>query len=171
MLDPGLIGGLVLPILGALPDAAIIAMSGLGGSVAEAQEQVAVGMGTLAGSTVMLLTIAWAGSLVLGRCDLVAGRNGVLVAKVCLSHCASRCASLTVPLAVSHTVSLVASLIVSPSLTGPLSLPVSGQDDGRVQRALGHDAHGRHHGRADSLQRVPHDDLLAALPGGTGALH
>lgn len=80
-MDPGLIGGLVLPILGALPDAAIIAMSGLGGTVQEAQEQVAVGMGTLAGSTVMLLTIAWAGSLVLGRCDLVMGRNGTLVAK------------------------------------------------------------------------------------------
>ena len=27
-------------------------------------------MGTLAGSTVMLLTIAWTGSLVVGRCDI-----------------------------------------------------------------------------------------------------
>lgn len=40
VLDPGIIGGLVLPVLGALPDSAIIAMSGLGGTVAEAQEQV-----------------------------------------------------------------------------------------------------------------------------------
>lgn len=32
--------------------------------------QVAVGVGTLAGSTIMLLTIAWGGSLLAGRCDL-----------------------------------------------------------------------------------------------------
>ena len=32
--------------------------------------QVSVGVGTLAGSTIMLLTIAWGGSLLCGRCDL-----------------------------------------------------------------------------------------------------
>jgi hypothetical protein len=50
--------------------AAVIVASGMGASKAAAQEQVAVGMGTLAGSTVMLLTIAWSGSLWVGRCDL-----------------------------------------------------------------------------------------------------
>jgi hypothetical protein len=40
VLDPGLIGGLLLPVLGALPDSAIIVVSGMGGTVAEAQEQV-----------------------------------------------------------------------------------------------------------------------------------
>ena len=70
VLSPGLVGGLLLPILGAVPDAAVIVASGLGASKEEAQEQVAVGMGTLAGSTVMLLTIAWGGSLWVGRCDL-----------------------------------------------------------------------------------------------------
>ena len=74
IMDPGLIGGLVLPILGALPDAAMIVVSGMGGTVQAAQEQVAVGVGTLAGSTVMLLSIAWGGSLILGRCDIVQGR-------------------------------------------------------------------------------------------------
>ena len=74
IMDPGLIGGLVLPILGALPDAAMIVVSGMGGTVQAAQEQVAVGIGTLAGSTVMLLSIAWGGSLILGRCDIVQGR-------------------------------------------------------------------------------------------------
>ncbi len=39
-MDPGLIGGLLLPVLGALPDSAMIIMSGMGGTVAEAQEQV-----------------------------------------------------------------------------------------------------------------------------------
>lgn len=38
--DSSPLSGLVLPILGALPDAFIIAVSGLGGSQEEAQEQV-----------------------------------------------------------------------------------------------------------------------------------
>eukprot|EP00850_Spirogloea_muscicola_P001311 SM000005S17108 [mRNA] locus=s5:191804:194416:+ [translate_table: standard] len=37
-----------------------------------------VGMGVLAGSTIMILTVAWAGSLLLGRCDL-AGPGGTAV--------------------------------------------------------------------------------------------
>jgi hypothetical protein len=39
-MDPGLIGGLVLPILGALPDSAMIVVSGLAGTIEEAKEQV-----------------------------------------------------------------------------------------------------------------------------------
>ncbi|XP_028416415.1 sodium/calcium exchanger NCL2-like [Dendronephthya gigantea] len=66
-LPAGIIGGIVLPLLGAVPDSAIIIVSGL---KPNAQEQISVGMGTLAGSTIMLLTIAWGGSLFLGRCDL-----------------------------------------------------------------------------------------------------
>eukprot|EP00227_Mantoniella_beaufortii_P014562 CAMPEP_0197577120 /NCGR_PEP_ID=MMETSP1326-20131121/1869_1 /TAXON_ID=1155430 /ORGANISM="Genus nov. species nov., Strain RCC2288" /LENGTH=567 /DNA_ID=CAMNT_0043140137 /DNA_START=36 /DNA_END=1739 /DNA_ORIENTATION=- len=79
ILSPGLVGGLLLPILGAVPDAAVIVASGLGASKEDAQEQVAIGMGTLAGSTVMLLTIAWSGSLWVGRCDL--NERGVAVAR------------------------------------------------------------------------------------------
>ena len=41
-MDPGLIGGLVLPVLGALPDSAMIVVSGLAGSIEEAKEQVPV---------------------------------------------------------------------------------------------------------------------------------
>ncbi|KAK9907616.1 hypothetical protein WJX75_007049 [Coccomyxa subellipsoidea] len=70
VLNPGVIGGLLLPVLGALPDALIIVVSGLGGTREEAEEQVSVGVGTLAGSTIMLLTITWGGSLLVGRCDL-----------------------------------------------------------------------------------------------------
>ena len=40
VMDPGLIGGLLLPILGALPDAAMIVVSGTGGSAVEAQDEV-----------------------------------------------------------------------------------------------------------------------------------
>ncbi|KAG6542645.1 hypothetical protein Mapa_015976 [Marchantia paleacea] len=70
VMNPGLIGGLLLPILGSLPDALLIFASGSGGTLEEAQEEVMVGVGVLAGSIVMLLTVGWAGSLYAGRCDL-----------------------------------------------------------------------------------------------------
>ncbi|KAI8469986.1 MAG: hypothetical protein J3K34DRAFT_422230 [Monoraphidium minutum] len=70
VLDPGIIGGVLLPCLGALPDALIVLNSGLKGSREEAVEQLAIGMGTLAGSTVLLLSLAWGISVILGRCDL-----------------------------------------------------------------------------------------------------
>lgn len=73
ILDPGLIGGLVLPILGALPDAAIIVISGSKASL----EEVSVGVGTLAGSTTLLLTLVWGGSACLGRCDLDAHNESI----------------------------------------------------------------------------------------------
>lgn len=49
--------------------------AGLGGDADEVQKEVSVGMGTLAGSTVMLLTIAWGGSVLLGRCDIDPSSN------------------------------------------------------------------------------------------------
>ncbi|KAG6637228.1 sodium/calcium exchanger NCL-like [Carya illinoinensis] len=71
ILGPGIVGGLFLPILGALPDAMLILVSGLSGSTATAQSQVSVGMGLLAGSTIMLLTIIWGTCVIVGKCDLV----------------------------------------------------------------------------------------------------
>ena len=67
----GIVGSCVLPVLGAVPDGAIMLFSGLG-SVEEAQENLAVGVGALAGSTIMLLTIPFALSLYAGRVDLKA---------------------------------------------------------------------------------------------------
>ncbi|KAL7575815.1 hypothetical protein ACA910_003139 [Epithemia clementina (nom. ined.)] len=64
----GLVGGVVLPLLGAVPDGAIILFSGLG-SKQEAQETLSVGVGALAGSTIMLLTIPLALSVLGGRVD------------------------------------------------------------------------------------------------------
>eukprot|EP01083_Nonionella_stella_P221459 791164_1 len=66
---PGIVGGLLIPILGAVPDGAIVLVSGLGNR-AEAQCQVSTGVGTLAGSTIMLLTIPLALSLFLARRDI-----------------------------------------------------------------------------------------------------
>eukprot|EP00249_Psilotum_nudum_P023809 c28988_g1_i1 orf=255-2153(+) len=80
VLDAGLIGGLLLPILGVLPDSLLILVSGLGGTKAEAQQQILVGIGLLAGSTVFLLTVLWGGCLILGRCDL-GNAAGQLVAR------------------------------------------------------------------------------------------
>ncbi|GAQ92665.1 sodium/calcium exchanger family protein [Klebsormidium nitens] len=70
VIDPGLIGGLLLPIVGALPDTFIVAASGLGGSPSEAQDKVEIGLGALAGANVMLLTIVIGVSIIVGRCDL-----------------------------------------------------------------------------------------------------
>ncbi|KAL2466792.1 sodium/calcium exchanger family protein/calcium-binding EF hand family protein [Abeliophyllum distichum] len=70
ILGPGIIGGLFLPILGALPDAMLILVSGLSGSTETAQSQVSVGMGLLAGSTVMLLTLVWGTCIIVGKCDM-----------------------------------------------------------------------------------------------------
>ncbi|XVF29386.1 hypothetical protein REPUB_Repub15cG0116500 [Reevesia pubescens] len=70
ILGPGIIGGLFLPVLSSLPDAIIILASGLSGSQETAQSQVSVGIGLLAGSTVMLLTVLWGSCLILGKCDL-----------------------------------------------------------------------------------------------------
>ena len=44
-LPAGIIGGVVLPLLGAVPDSAMIVFSGMGGTKAQAQQQIDVGMG------------------------------------------------------------------------------------------------------------------------------
>jgi Ca2+/Na+ antiporter len=67
---PGIVGGVVIPLLGAVPDCAVILISGMGeGTKEEIQNQLAVGVGTLVGSTVMLLTIPWGLGVYLGRRD------------------------------------------------------------------------------------------------------
>lgn len=53
-----------------------IKVSGLSGSTSTAQEQVSVGMGLLAGSTTMLLTLVWGSCVLIGKCDI---ENGVAV--------------------------------------------------------------------------------------------
>lgn len=66
----GVVGTLVLPILGAVPDGAMVFFSGLGPT---AQSQLSVGMGALAGSTIMLLTVPWFLSILAGRVDIEGG--------------------------------------------------------------------------------------------------
>merc|ERR1719324_2090791 len=64
-----LVGSTVLPILGAVPDGMMVLFSGVG-PLAVAQENVAVGVGALAGSTIMLLTLPWILSVWGGLVDM-----------------------------------------------------------------------------------------------------
>ncbi|KAL3733845.1 hypothetical protein ACJRO7_023230 [Eucalyptus globulus] len=70
IVGPGIISSLFRPMLGTLPDVMLILGSGLSGSTETAQSQVSVGMGLLAGSTVMLLTVIWGSCIIVGKCDL-----------------------------------------------------------------------------------------------------
>jgi Ca2+/Na+ antiporter len=70
IIGPGILGAIFLPILTSLPDALIVLASGLNGSQEIAQIEVSVGMGLLAGSTIMLLTIVWGSCIVVGKCDI-----------------------------------------------------------------------------------------------------
>jgi Ca2+/Na+ antiporter len=72
---PGVVGGLLLPTLGALPDALVIAMSVLQATdPATLQDDLNVGMGTLVGSNVVLLTIPWCMALGFGKVPLKEGK-------------------------------------------------------------------------------------------------
>ena len=62
-----LVGSVVLPVLGAVPDGAIVLFSGLGD---DAQAQLDVGIGALAGSTILLLTLPWGVAVIAGRVNL-----------------------------------------------------------------------------------------------------
>jgi Ca2+/Na+ antiporter len=55
----GIVGSVVLPVLGAVPDGAIVLFSGLGDKEV-VQEELNIGIGALAGSTIMVLTLPWA---------------------------------------------------------------------------------------------------------------
>ncbi|XP_044479220.1 sodium/calcium exchanger NCL-like [Mangifera indica] len=70
ILGPGCLGKIVLPKLDALPSAILILVSGLSGTKESAQSRVLVGMGLLAGSTVMLLTVIWASCIIVGKHDI-----------------------------------------------------------------------------------------------------
>ena len=65
----GVVGSIVLPVLGAVPDGAIVLFSGMG-PAKKVVEQVNVGVGTLAGSTIMLLTVPWFLAMMAGRVNL-----------------------------------------------------------------------------------------------------
>lgn len=63
----GMVGSVVLPVLGAVPDTLMVLFSGIGPNPAET---VSVGVGAIAGSTIMLLTIPWFLSILGGRVNI-----------------------------------------------------------------------------------------------------
>lgn len=67
-----LVGSVVLPVLGAVPDGMMVLFSGLGD---DAQQEISVGVGALAGSTIMLLTIPWFLAIYAGRVDIKNGKT------------------------------------------------------------------------------------------------
>eukprot|EP00397_Hematodinium_sp_SG-2012_P011757 GEMP01011905.1.p1 GENE.GEMP01011905.1~~GEMP01011905.1.p1 ORF type:complete len:612 (+),score=88.15 GEMP01011905.1:99-1838(+) len=64
----GVVGSIVLPVLGAIPDGLMVLFSGIGDDPAY---QLSVGVGTLAGSTIMLLTVPWCVAVYCGRVDII----------------------------------------------------------------------------------------------------
>jgi Ca2+/H+ antiporter len=64
-----IVGTVVLPVLGAVPDGMIVLFSGLG-PAEKVQQALSVGVGAIAGSTIMLLTIPWAVAIFAGRVSI-----------------------------------------------------------------------------------------------------
>jgi len=107
-----IVGSVVLPVLGAVPDGCIVLFSGLG---PDAQEQLTVGVGALAGSTVMLLTLPWYLSILAGRVNLI---NGVPDYKGKLQPPDNK-VTLTSTLTLTPTPTLTSTLTLTPTLTSP----------------------------------------------------
>lgn len=66
ILGPGVFGASAFQILGSLPEALILLASGLLSSEELAEEYVLTGVGLLAGSTILLLTVIWGTCILLG---------------------------------------------------------------------------------------------------------
>ncbi|KAG5546159.1 hypothetical protein RHGRI_018365 [Rhododendron griersonianum] len=69
ILGPGIFGASAFQVIGSLPEALILLASGILNSKETAQEYVYTGVGLLAGSTILLLTVLW------GTCVIVASTN------------------------------------------------------------------------------------------------
>lgn len=67
----------MLPFLGGVPDGMMVLFSGLGKETAEAQDCLKVGIGALAGSTILALTLAFGVMVIAGRVDLDEEGNAV----------------------------------------------------------------------------------------------
>ncbi|KAI6687238.1 hypothetical protein NL676_024066 [Syzygium grande] len=70
MLGPGIFGASAFHVLSALPEALILLASGLLNGEEVAQEYVVTGVGLLAGSSILLLTLLWGTCVLLGSSEL-----------------------------------------------------------------------------------------------------
>ncbi|XP_058100674.1 sodium/calcium exchanger NCL1-like [Magnolia sinica] len=134
LLGPGIIGGLFLPILGALPDALLILVSGLSGSKETAQHQVLIGMGLLAGSTVMLLTLLWGSCVIVGKCDLL--DHSTSIDSQDTKRCSLTGSGVTTDLQTSHAAKIM-TISVIPFIIVQLPLIFNLQSERRLGVLVG----------------------------------
>ncbi|KAJ0700880.1 hypothetical protein HanOQP8_Chr10g0373061 [Helianthus annuus] len=66
ILGPGIFGASAFHVLGFLPESLILLTSGLSNTKDVAQEYVLTGVGLLAGSTILLLTLIWGTCVIIG---------------------------------------------------------------------------------------------------------
>ncbi|KAL8237909.1 hypothetical protein R6Q59_018990 [Mikania micrantha] len=69
ILGPGIFGASAFQVLGFLPESLILLVSGLFNTQEVAQEYVLTGVGLLAGSTIILLTLLWGTCVIIGSKD------------------------------------------------------------------------------------------------------
>ncbi|KAL9146274.1 hypothetical protein ABFS82_13G099900 [Erythranthe guttata] len=67
---PGIFGASLFQLLGVFPQIVLVLVSSLSGTTEAAQQRATLGMGLVAGTTVMLLTLIWGISVILGSYDL-----------------------------------------------------------------------------------------------------
>lgn len=70
IIGPGIFGGSLFQFLGTIPQIVIVLVSALSGSDEAAQQRASLSIGLIAGTAVMLLTLIWGCSVVLGSYDL-----------------------------------------------------------------------------------------------------
>ncbi|XP_073312721.1 sodium/calcium exchanger NCL2-like [Primulina huaijiensis] len=76
IIGPGIFGASLFQFLGTFPQIIIVLVSVLSGSRDAAQQRSTLGMGLVAGTTAMLLTLVWGVSVVLGSYDLSSANTG-----------------------------------------------------------------------------------------------
>ncbi|XP_061348958.1 sodium/calcium exchanger NCL-like isoform X2 [Gastrolobium bilobum] len=67
ILGPGVFGASAFDILGALPESLILVVTGLSSDAERAQEYASTGVGLLAGSSILLLTVVWGTCVIVGK--------------------------------------------------------------------------------------------------------
>ncbi|CAJ1957211.1 unnamed protein product [Sphenostylis stenocarpa] len=75
ILGPGVFGASAFDILGALPESLILVVTGLSSDKESAQEYASTGVGLLAGSSILLLTVVWGTCVIIGNQKLINDSN------------------------------------------------------------------------------------------------
>jgi Ca2+/Na+ antiporter len=74
---PGILGGSLFHLLPTIPQLLLVLASGLSASTETAEQQAAMGMGLLAGTAVMMLTLVWGSCVAFGSYDLSGSEESI----------------------------------------------------------------------------------------------